>query len=145
MDRVPFGRTGLQVSRLGIGSSEIGFELSAGDSRHTVSVLNRALDAGINFLDTAECYGVAEELIGATTSGRRGEFVLATKTGHSTGDDRPSWAYQTIVDSIERSLRRVRTDHVDILQLHSCGVDELHRRFGRLDADWRQMTQSGVL
>lgn len=128
MERVPFGNTGLEVSRLGVGLSEIGHQLSAGDTKHAGDVLNRALDAGINFLDTAACYGVAEELIGKTVSSRRAEFVLATKAGHSTaGYSGPSWTYETVADSIDRSLKRMRTDVLDIVQLHSCGVDVLEK------------------
>lgn len=128
MERVPFGSTGLEVSRLGVGLSEIGHQLSAGDTKHAGDVLNRALDAGINFLDTAACYGVAEELIGKTVSSRRAEFVLATKAGHSTaGYSGPSWTYETVADSIDRSLKRMRTDVLDIVQLHSCGVDVLEK------------------
>jgi aryl-alcohol dehydrogenase-like predicted oxidoreductase len=128
MERVPFGRTGLEVSRLGVGLSEIGYRLTAQDTAQAGMVLNRALDAGINFLDTAACYSVSEELVGATVSGRRDEFVLATKAGHVTGGYQGQpWQHRTVADSIDRSLRRMRTDRVDLVQLHSCGVDVLEK------------------
>jgi aryl-alcohol dehydrogenase-like predicted oxidoreductase len=122
------GKTGLKISRLGVGTSEIGNRLSRADEEQAGEVLNTALDAGINFVDTAACYGVAEELIGATIAHRRDEFVLVTKAGHVAGGYQgQEWTAETIQDSINRSLRRMRTDFLDLVQLHSCGVDVLER------------------
>ena len=91
-------------------------------------MLNTALDAGINFLDTAACYGHSEELIGETVSNRRSEYTLATKAGHTTGDySGPAWTGETVSHSIDRSLQQMRTDYVDLVQLHSCGIDVLER------------------
>lgn len=128
MKRNILGRTGLSVSRLGVGLAEIGFELSQGEKKRAADVLNAALDGGINFLDTAACYSISEEWIGRTIPHRRSEYVLATKAGHVTGGyEGEEWTAQTITDSIERSLVRMRTDHLDIVQLHSCDVDVLER------------------
>ena len=128
MERRPLGRTGLQVSRLGVGLAEIGFQLALADQARAAEVLNAALDGGINFLDTAACYGVSEELIGRTVAHRRQEYVLATKCGHVAGGyEGQEWTAQTIRDSIDRSLARLQTDYLDLLQLHSCGVDVLER------------------
>ena len=128
MERRTLGKTGLVVSRLGVGLSEVGFELTAADVDRAAAVLNAALDAGITFLDTAACYNVSEELLGKAVSHRREEFVLATKCGHVTGGyEGESWTRKTIRDSIDRSLERMKTDHVDLVQLHSCGVDVLER------------------
>jgi len=123
------GKTGLRVSRLGIGLAEIGaLALDESGEAQAGQVLNAALDAGITFLDTAACYGNSEELIGRTIAHRRQEYVLATKCGHVTGGyEGEEWTAKTIRDSIDRSLRRMRTDHIDLLQLHSCGVDVLKR------------------
>jgi len=122
------GRTGLEVSRLGIGLAEIGFELTLEEVNHAATVLNTALDGGITFLDTSACYDISEELIGRTIAHRRDEVVLATKAGHATGGYAgESWTAQTVRDSIDRSLVRMRTDHVDLVQLHSCDVDVLER------------------
>jgi aryl-alcohol dehydrogenase-like predicted oxidoreductase len=119
------GRTGLKISRLGAGLAEIG---SLNDEAVASDLLNAALDGGINFLDTAACYGRSEEWIGRTIADRRDEFVLATKAGHLTGGYQgEAWTAQTIRDSIDRSLTRMKTDHVDLVQLHSCGVDVLER------------------
>ncbi|MGC9522347.1 MAG: aldo/keto reductase [Anaerolineae bacterium] len=121
------GKTGLRVSRLGVGLAEIG-GLELDEAQQAAEVLNVALDNGINFLDTAACYNNSEELIGRTISHRRDEFVLATKAGHVAGGYvGESWTAETVRDSIERSLKRMRTDHLDIVQLHTCGVEVLER------------------
>jgi len=113
------GRTGLKVSRLGVGAAEIGLRMV--DDARAAQVLNTALDEGINFVDTAACYGISEQLIGRTIAHRRQEYVLATKCGHVTGGyEGEPWTAKTIKDSIDRSLVRLRTDHVDLVQLHSC-------------------------
>jgi aryl-alcohol dehydrogenase-like predicted oxidoreductase len=119
------GNTDMHVTRLGVGLSEIG----SGVSEQIASdVLNTALDAGINFLDTAECYNMSEELVGRAVSHRRSEFYLATKTGHvSGGYDGQEWTAKTVRDSIDRSLKRMKTDHLDLVQLHSCSVAILER------------------
>ncbi|MBI4304712.1 MAG: aldo/keto reductase [Chloroflexi bacterium] len=128
MQKVALGNTGLQVTRLGVGMSEIGYNLSLADAETAGRVLNHALDTGINFIDTAECYGTAEELVGITVARRRDEFVLATKAGHLAGGYQgQSWTYRTVADSIDRSLQRMRTDRIDLVQLHSCGVDVLSK------------------
>ncbi len=124
METTAFGRTGIEVTRLGVGLAEI----RDADASRAGEVLNTALDSGINFLDTAACYGRSEELIGETVSGRRSEYTLVTKAGHATGDySGPEWTGETVSHSIDRSLQRMRTDHVDLVQLHSCDIDVLER------------------
>ena len=122
------GKTGLSVSRLGVGMAEIGFELTASDVKHAADVLNAALDAGVTFLDTAACYDVSEELLGRAVSARRRDYTLATKCGHVTGGYAgEAWTRATIRDSIDRSLKRLNTDVIDIVQLHSCSVEVLEQ------------------
>jgi aryl-alcohol dehydrogenase-like predicted oxidoreductase len=124
MEMTTLGKTDLVVSRLGAGLAEIG----SADASQAAKVLNAALDGGINFLDTAACYGNSEEWIGRSVSHRRDEFVLATKAGHVAGDYQgEAWTRQTILDSIDRSLDRMKTDRLDLVQLHSCGVEILER------------------
>lgn len=136
------GKTGLTVSRLGIGLAEIGFHLTLEEINTASNVLNTALDAGITFLDTSACYDISEELIGRTIAHRRGEYVLATKAGHVTGDyEGENWTAQTVRDSIDRSLTRMKTDHLDLVQLHSCDVDVLER--GEVIAVLQQAKQAG--
>ena len=128
MQQTTLGKTGLTVSRLGAGLSEIGYRLTLSEAATASTVLNTALDAGINFLDTAACYNISEELIGQTISHRRSEYTLATKCGHITGGYiGQEWTVPTVTDSIDRSLKRMKTDHLDLVQLHSCGVDILER------------------
>ena len=128
METKRLGKTDLEVGRLGIGLSEVGFNLELADVDQARDVINQALDSGVNFLDTAACYGISEELIGMVVSERRSEFVLATKAGHylprGDGDD---WTYDLITSSIDRSLERMKTEYVDLVQLHSCSVEILER------------------
>lgn len=116
----------MDVSVLGFGGSEIGYEKA---SPETVGeLLNSALDAGLNVIDTAECYHKSEELIGEAVSNRRNEFYLFTKCGHPHGyGERADWSKDSILESIQRSLRRLKTDKVDIVQLHSCSEAELRK------------------
>ena len=125
MEKRRFGKTDMNVSVLGFGGSEIGYERA---SLASVSkLLNRALDAGVNVIDTAECYVTSEELVGNTISARRGDYYLFTKCGHERGWSYPDWRPSSLWKSIERSLKRLKTDHVDLLQLHSCSEDELRK------------------
>ncbi len=125
MEYKNLGKTGLNVSRLGIGLAEVG---SNTDPTRVKNLLDVALEAGINFLDTAACYGDSEELVGRALFERRDQVILATKAGHVTGDyEGEEWTAPTIHDSIDRSLKRLGTDYIDVVQLHSCGVDILER------------------
>jgi aryl-alcohol dehydrogenase-like predicted oxidoreductase len=125
MERRQFGKTDMQVSVLGFGGAEIGFE---GASAATVrQLLHSALDAGLNVIDTAECYPGSEELIGQTVADRRRDFYLFTKCGHPEGPAAEDWRPDSLLASIERSLRRLRTDRLDLIQLHSCSEAELRK------------------
>ncbi|MCH8911885.1 MAG: aldo/keto reductase, partial [Chloroflexi bacterium] len=128
METKRLGKTDLEVGRLGIGLSEIGSNLEMTDTDQVRSVIFQALDGGVNFLDTAACYGISEEILGVVASERRDEFVLATKAGHflprGEGED---WTSELITSSIDRSLQLMNIDHVDLVQLHSCTVEILER------------------
>jgi len=128
LETTTLGNTGLEVSRLGIGLVKIGQMEGTDRVERAGRLLNAALDAGINFLDTSACYGNSEEQVGNTVANRRAEFYLATKCGHVTGEHSGQpWTAQTIADSIDRSLKRMKTDYVDLVQLHSCSLDILKR------------------
>ena len=128
MERTSLGKTGLQVSRLGLGLAEIDRAQRKGPVPQAGRVLNTALDNGVNLLDAAACYGGTEELIGSTVAHRRDEYVLATKCGHVVGEATGQrWTAPVIEESIDRSLRRMRTDHIDLVQLHSCELEVLER------------------
>ncbi len=115
----------MQVAVLGFGGAEIGFE---GVSKATVTrLLDSALDAGLNVIDTAECYENSEELIGQAVAGRRKDYYLLTKCGHPETMEIEDWRPPSLLRSVERSLRRLRTDYLDVVQLHSCSGAELRQ------------------
>jgi aryl-alcohol dehydrogenase-like predicted oxidoreductase len=125
MEKRQLGKTDMHVSVLGFGGSEIGYEES---SEETVAkLLNSALDAGLNIIDTAECYQGSEELVGKTVGHRRQDFYLFTKCGHPRGIGSEDWSTSSLLESIERSLQRLRTDHLDLIQLHSCSESVLRK------------------
>lgn len=134
----PLGRTGLAVSPLGFGAFKIGrnrnvkyptgYDLP--DDRAVDRLLNGVLDAGINLIDVAPAYGLAEERVGRAIAHRRDEYVLCTKVGEIfTVDDAGravssyDFSEDAIRTSVERSLKRLRTDVLDVLLLHSDGRD----------------------
>jgi aryl-alcohol dehydrogenase-like predicted oxidoreductase len=125
MEKRLYGKTGMNVSVLGFGGSEIGY--SEAKQETVDKLLGSALDAGLNVIDTAECYKISEELIGKTVSHRRDEYYLFTKCGHASGFDLPDWDIKLLEQSIDRSLKRLKTDYVDVIHLHSCSEELLRR------------------
>ncbi|MFL5329805.1 MAG: aldo/keto reductase [Gemmataceae bacterium] len=125
MERRNFGNTDMQVTVLGFGGAEIGFEQASPEI--VGQLLNDALDAGLNVIDTAECYMQSEEMIGQTVASRRKEYHLFTKCGHVDDPYTADWRPEALLKSIERSVQRLRTDHVDLVQLHSCSEAELRK------------------
>jgi aryl-alcohol dehydrogenase-like predicted oxidoreductase len=115
----------MEVSILGFGGSEIGYQRVSG--RTVERLLGGALDAGLNVIDTAECYGDSEALIGRALARRRTQVRLFTKCGHAGGWGRGDWRPASLLTSIERSLRRLATDHLDLIQLHSCTLAQLRK------------------
>ncbi|MBP1990182.1 aldo/keto reductase [Paenibacillus eucommiae] len=117
MEYTTFGRTGLKVSRLGLGGAPIGGDFGPTDEAEIERVIHEAIDLGINFIDTAPLYGSgkSEERIGkALTGGKRDQVVLATKAVRSD----QTYDYANTIRSVEQSLLRLRTDRIDLLQLH---------------------------
>jgi aryl-alcohol dehydrogenase-like predicted oxidoreductase len=126
MKYAPLGRAGLQVSRLCLGTMNFGSYTAEADS---VAIMDQALDLGINFFDTADVYGgrrgdgVTEQIVGRWLSlggGRREGVVLATKVYGRMGDGPNDWGLSAyhIRTACERSLRRLRTDRIDLYQMH---------------------------
>lgn len=123
LPRRMFGRTGLEVATLGYGAMELrgapsGPEIS---DDQAARVLNAVLDAGINFIDTSPDYGRSEELIGVSIAHRRAEYFLASKCGCVPGAGMGAEHIHTaenIRAGVEQTLRRTKTDHVDLVQFH---------------------------
>src|SRR5437588_4608304 len=119
MEKRKLGKTDMEVSVLRFGGSEIGYERASAEIVATLR--NSALDAGLNVIDTAECYYNSEELIGQAVASRRIDFYLFTKCGHPHGmENSANWSKNSILESVERSLQRLKTDRLDLLQLQSC-------------------------
>ncbi|HWF33917.1 MAG TPA: aldo/keto reductase [Solirubrobacteraceae bacterium] len=122
MDYRPLGRTGVMVSPLCLGAMMFG-EWGNGDHDESVRIIHRALEAGINFIDTADVYsrGESEEIVGkALAGGRREHVVLATKVHGKMGDDPNEYgnSRRWIIREVENSLRRLGTDWIDLYQIH---------------------------
>lgn len=121
MEYRPLGDTGVRVSSLCLGTMMFGGRNNA-DHDDCARIINTALDAGINFVDTADVYsaGESEEIVGKALQSRRDDVVLATKfQGQMGGDPNQRGASRRwIVAEVENSLRRLRTDHIDLYQLH---------------------------
>jgi len=115
------GRTGIQVSPYALGAMMFG-AFGNPDHDDSVRVIRRALDAGINLIDTADVYsaGESEEIVGKAIAGRRDDVVLATKFANPMGEDpnRRGASRRWIITAVERSLRRLGTDYIDLYQYH---------------------------
>jgi aryl-alcohol dehydrogenase-like predicted oxidoreductase len=125
MEQRKLGRTDIVASVLGFGGSEIGYQSVS--ARTVARLLGSALDSGLNVIDTAECYDNSESLIGKAIGSRRREVALFTKCGHAGGWSSADWRRAPLLASIERSVRRLATDYVDLIQLHSCSLGELRK------------------
>jgi aryl-alcohol dehydrogenase-like predicted oxidoreductase len=121
MERRTLGGTGISVSEYALGAMMFG-AIGNPDHDDSVRIIHRALDAGINFVDTADIYsnGESEEIVGKALEGRRDDVVLATKVHGSMGDDANHGgnSRRWITREVENSLRRLRTDHIDLYQVH---------------------------
>ena len=125
MEMRQFGKTDMRVSVLGFGGAEIGFDKAS--PRTVARLLGDALDAGLNVIDTAECYLQSEELIGKAVSSRRAAYYLFSKCGHPEAPGVGDWRPESLLESIRRSLKRLKTDRLDLVQLHSCSEQELRK------------------
>jgi aryl-alcohol dehydrogenase-like predicted oxidoreductase len=120
IDFRPLGTSGLVVSKVGLGCNNFGRRIGLDEAR---AVVDAALDEGVNLFDTADSYGDSEKILGELLEGRRDQVVIATKFGSDLrGANGPDWGAQAsrryIRRAVERSLRRLRTDWIDLYQLH---------------------------
>ena len=149
------GRTGLQVTMLGYGAMELRGAPRARDitERQAETILNAVLDAGINYIDTSIDYGLSEERIGRYIGHRRDDYYIASKCGCLVGAP-PSppgqrsphiFTRENIVAGVEQSLRRMKTDHLDVVQFHSSPSQHtLAERRGRSAAGTQERRQGAV-
>lgn len=120
------GRTGIKVSPYCLGAMMFG---AAGNPDHedSIRIIHKALDAGVNFIDTADIYsrGESEEIVGKALKGRRDDVVLATKAHLPMGDDpnRQGNSRRWLIRAVEDSLRRLQTDHIDLYLIHRPAPD----------------------
>src|SRR3984957_5638485 len=152
MEMRTLGRTGLKVTHLSYGAMEVrGSRIWGGrpvTEEQADTILNAVLDSGINFIDTANDYGRSEEFIGKYLSKRRDSFYVATKCGctvvhrDETTDDTPHvWTRENLFRGLHESLDRMKTDYVDLMQLHNPSVEQAES--GELVAALQEMKAQG--
>jgi aryl-alcohol dehydrogenase-like predicted oxidoreductase len=114
------GRTGIKVSPYALGTLMFATSVGNPDPEDSARIIHKALDAGINFIDTADAYGDSEEIVGKALKGRREHVVLTTKVSRPMGDDpnQQGGSRRWIMTAVEKSLRRLQTDYLDLYQLH---------------------------
>lgn len=126
MEPILLGKTDLSISRLGFGAAPIGFlDTPQNQTNRLIALL---LDNGVNLFDTAAMYQDAEEKLGLALESRRDEAVLVSKCGTRVGDlPGEEWSAELITASIDRSLKMLKTDHLDLTLLHSCDLSVMQQ------------------
>ncbi len=155
MARLPLGTTGRFVSAIGYGAFKIGrnekikyqhgYDLPS--VQETDTLLNAILDEGITLIDTAPAYGLSEERIGSAISHRRQDFLLSTKTGEhfEMGQSNYDFTEKGTRLSIARSLKRLKTNHLDLVYVHSNGRDEFIQEKTDVVSTLSQLKTSGEI
>lgn len=138
MELRDFGFSGMKVTPIGFGAGHTG-DIKMSDKK-VEKLLNTVLDLGINLIDTARSYGESEHRIGKFLSARRSEFILSTKIGYDV-EGTEDWTYDCVVKGVEKALRILQTDYIDIVHLHSCNKDILEK--GEVTEALLRMTQEG--
>ncbi len=113
------GRTGIKVTPYGLGALMFATQVGNPDPEDSIRIIHKALDAGINLIDTADAYGDSEEVVGRALKGRRDNVVLTTKVSRPMGTDpnQQGASRRWILTAVENSLRRLQTDHIDVYQI----------------------------
>jgi aryl-alcohol dehydrogenase-like predicted oxidoreductase len=114
------GGTGIKVSPYALGALMFATQVGNPDPEDSIRIIHKALDAGINLVDTADAYGDSEEVVGRALKGRRDDVILTTKFGRPMGADpnHQGASRRWIVTAVESSLRRLQTDYIDVYQMH---------------------------
>ena len=137
------GRTGLNITKLGYGAMELR-DVPRGrpvTEKQAESMLNAVLDDGVNYIDTSNDYGRSEEFIGKYIAHRRSEYFLATKCGCIPGGGQHIWTRENLFRGLHESLDRLKTEYVDVMQLHNPTVEECEA--GDLVEVLKEMKQQG--
>lgn len=155
MRKRKIGKTGIEVSVLGLGTVKFGrnqgvkypeaFDLP--DDAAIKQLLTVASELGVNLLDTAPAYGVSEERLGKLLQGSRDHWVISSKAGEEFVNGQSSFDFSSmgIIKSVERSLRRLQTDYLDVLLIHSSGDDErIIHEYGVFDTLLRLKEQGKI-
>ncbi|MDQ0231870.1 aldo/keto reductase [Metabacillus malikii] len=125
MNKRQIGNSDLFVSEVGLGCMSLGT-----DESHAVSLIEAAINQGVNYLDTADLYdsGLNEEFVGKAIKHKRQDIILATKAGNRLYEDKPGWYWDPsksyIKDAVKKSLQRLQTDYIDLYQLHGGTVED---------------------
>jgi L-galactose dehydrogenase len=138
------GNTDLKVSAVSFGTAPLGDMFGAADEAEATATVHRAIDAGINFFDSSPYYGsgLAERRLGAALRGRRDDVVIGTKAGRYGGDEF-DFSPKRLRESVHRSLELLRTDYVDILQLHDIEFVDLDGVFADSYAELVRLREEG--
>jgi aryl-alcohol dehydrogenase-like predicted oxidoreductase len=155
MKQVSIGTTGIEISVLGLGTVKLGRDQGVKypegfvipDDKQATSLLSLASDLGINLLDTAPAYGNSEERLGKLLKGQRERWVICTKTGEEfeNGLSRYDFSPEHTRFSIERSLRRLNTDYLDMVLIHSDGNDlDILNKHGTLET-LQELKEQGLV
>jgi len=124
MTNTPFGKTGFCVSPLGFGAAPIGFLKT--ERERVGRLLNALLDGGLNLIDTAAAYEGSEEMIAEAVGHRRKDFILVSKCGGKLADvPGEAFSHEVVAGTVDRSLRRLKVDALDVMLLHSCDLKTL--------------------
>ncbi|MBS4217243.1 aldo/keto reductase [Bacillus sp. FJAT-49711] len=125
MEKRQLGNSDLRVSKIGLGCMSIGTEVNTAQK-----IIETALEAGINYFDTADLYdrGMNEEIVGNTLSSRREDVIIATKVGNRWNEHKDGWSWDPsktyIKEAVKDSLRRLKTEYIDLYQLHGGTIDD---------------------
>ncbi len=149
------GSTGIEVSRIGLGTVKIGRNqnvhypenFSLPSDQEVMALLDFAKQSGINLLDTAPAYGQSEERLGKLLKNQRDEWIISTKAGEEFVDGKSHFDFSpnAIQKSIERSLKRLNTDMIDILLIHSNGEDKKIIEENQVFSTLEKLKQSGKI
>lgn len=148
MNRRPLGSTGIEVSEIGLGAWQLGNtdQWAGPDHDTSLRIVDEALSLGVNLFDTAPGYagGRSEQLLGEALEGRRADVVLVTKFGHKA-DGTSDWDAARIEPAVEQSLKALRTDHLDVILMHSPPSELLDGKKTAHYREFERLRSAGVV